>query len=64
VGRTKAVNQVQYTEIYGSGHYLWQDKPEVVNAVLSQWIGKIKATSIIEEKSSFKSLRNEEELII
>lgn len=42
VARTKNVTQVTYTEVTGSGHYLFVKKPFVVNSLLKDWVGTLK----------------------
>jgi len=37
--RSKSVKQVAYSEVINSGHYLFVDKPYVVNTLLKDWLG-------------------------
>lgn len=53
--RSKAVKQVAYAEVINSGHYLWIDKPLVVNSLLKDWLG-------VKEEQPM-SLRTEEVMI-
>lgn len=43
VGYGKQVKQVRYTELLESGHYIAHDQPDVLAALLKDWIGGLLA---------------------
>jgi hypothetical protein len=43
VGSGKQVKQVRYAELLESGHYIAHDQPDVLAALLKDWIGGLSA---------------------